>query len=213
MGRTVYRASRARIAVLVLLCSALAAGIAGPWTLEFLRRTASASRWTYIKALELDVRIVLAFAAAALVAFSAIGLCRFLIHDEAIVVDDEGITVRHTFGDHRGLWADYVDVQTAGFWRFKWTFLRFRSGRGVRSISLPAKLLGVDARHLGDEMRRRVSQRSVDVEAHARLERAMALNPPPSRSVDPILGLDRLKDFGRRPASEAVNSGHNLDSA
>jgi hypothetical protein len=198
MGRTVYRASRVRVAILVLLCGALAAGVAGPWTLEFLRRTAAASRWTYIGALELDARVVLAYAAAALVVFSAIGLARFLIHNEAIVVDEEGITVRHTFGDHRGSWADYVDIQTSGLWRFKWTWLRFRSAHGMRSVALPPRMLGVDVSHLGDELRRLVSQGAVHVEARARIERAVALSPPASRPIEPVIGLDRLKTFGRR---------------
>jgi hypothetical protein len=207
MGRTVYRASRFRIAILVMVCTTLAVTLVLPWLGDYLRHAALVGRWSFNNGTGVAELIALAYATAALFAACAIALGRFLIDNTVVVLDVEGITVRHVFSTERGYWDEFEDARSFGRTSHKNVCLRFHGIRGRKRVEFPAEIIGINLRAVSDEVVSRMSLPSIHRETRARIERVVALNPPPIRPID--IGLGRKRIFGHRPATEAVETGHN----
>lgn len=150
--RSVYGASRLRAAIQLLLMAApLTALLFLPGALDYAAHGKLVSRLSAFDGWEPQHRLLLAFGFAGVCAALAVLALRRLIDNTAVVLDSDGIEVRHGYGTRRALWRNFLDMKVTKTLGTE-IHLLFKPGQDAggrnmpRKIRLPSSLLGVDNR-------------------------------------------------------------------
>jgi len=148
-----FGANRWLAAAFFVLGSAMAISVFVPGVLDYLTHANfSGRRMRVFNSWEPEHRMLLAYAFAGLGAFVAVTYLRLLIDNTLVVVDRDGITVRHALWKHRGLWRDFDGIKTTSLFGAKDVRILFRPGQDERGrklsrkVRLPNPILGVKAK-------------------------------------------------------------------
>ena len=186
-----FGANRLFAALFFILSGALAASIFVPGVTEYVANGNFVGRIRIFNSLEPEHRLVLAYVFAGLMALTAVTFLRLLIDNTMVVLDREGIEVRHPFRVHRALWRDYDTITATRFLAAKTIYIRFHPGwdeRGRKLLSkvrLPGSMLGID-------------NKAVVIEALARAIVTEAKATRPTGPQAPAVAGTARPAFGRR---------------
>ncbi|OEO28939.1 hypothetical protein VW23_027795 [Devosia insulae DS-56] len=150
--RRTFGANRFAAAAYFVLGIALAVSIFVPGVTDYVAHANFVGRLRMFNAWEAEHRLLVAYGVAGVGALSAVLSLRVLIDNTMVVVDGEGIEVRHQYWRDRALWRDFEAVTTTRFLGVKDTKILFRPGhdaRGrklTRKVRLPNRALGVDSK-------------------------------------------------------------------
>lgn len=184
--RKTFGANRLVVAAILVLSGTLAASIFVPGVTDYIASGNFAGRLRRFNSWQPEHRLLLAYIFCGFMAFSAVMSLRLLVDNTMVVLDREGIEVRHPLKVHRALWRDYDTITASRFLGPKSVYIRFHPGRDergrklTRKVRLPSSMLGVD-------------NKAVVVEA---LMCAKGTSPP-APQVPAVLGAARPA-FGRR---------------
>lgn len=147
--RKTFGANRFVAAGFLIFFGALAVSIFVPGVTDYVANGNFVGRLRMFNAWEPEQRLLLAYVFAGVMALSAAMFLRMLIDNTMVVVDREGIEVRHPLWVHRALWRDFDTITTTGFLGAKDVKIRFQPGQDARGrkmsrkVRLPSPILGV----------------------------------------------------------------------
>ncbi|KQW77252.1 hypothetical protein ASC89_18840 [Devosia sp. Root413D1] len=190
-----FGASRLVAAGLFTLFGAIAASIFAPGVTDYLANGEIVGPLRVVNSWEPGHRLLLAHVLVGISALLAVSYLRRLIDNTVVVLDHEGIEVRHALWVNRAMWRDFDTVSTSRFFGAKDVSILFLPGRDAsgrklsRKVRLPNPILGVDAK-------------AVLMEALVLVAADQAMAPSPNTSTrgpgaPPMVGPRRAV-FGKR---------------
>lgn len=150
--RKSFGASRLVAGAFFVLCGGLAVSLFVPGVTDYIAHANLVGRLRMFNSWEPEHRLLLAYAFGGLMAFAAVFYLRLLIDNTMVVLDREGIEVRHPLGVHRALWRDFDSIATKGLFGIRDVRVLFRPGRDATGrklsskVRLPSPILGVNTK-------------------------------------------------------------------
>ena len=155
--KAVYGANRWFVGLIVVVAGGAGVVLLHPALHHALRAINFRSSSAFLNVVPPDLRIIGLQACGALLVVTALALCRYLISPRIVRIDDKGIEVRQYFSTRRGRWRDFGGMNVVGRLG-KTVQLRFKKSQGFNTtVTLPAKLLGVDNRAVVADLASRLS--------------------------------------------------------
>lgn len=191
--RKTFGANRLVAAGFFVVFGALAMSIFLPGAPDYVANGNLVGKLRMFNAWEPAHRLLLAYVVVGLSALFAVAYLRLLIDNTMVVLDRDGIEVRHPLWVHRAMWRDFDTVTTSKFLGaqdVKILFLPGQDERGrrlSRKVRLPNAILGIDTK-------------AVLAEAMVLVAVDQALAPSVStltRGAPPVMGARRTV-FGKR---------------
>ena len=150
MHRKIFGANRLVAAGFFIVFGAIAVSIFVPGVSDYIANGNFVGKMRVFNTWEPSQRLLLAYVLVGIAALMAVGYLRLLIDNTVVVLDRDGIEVRHPLWVHRGFWRDFDTIATTklfGAKDIRIMFLPGEDGRGrrlSRKVRLPNAILGVD---------------------------------------------------------------------
>lgn len=154
------------------------------------------SRLQFLNSWEPEHRLLLGYTFAGALAVSAVSALRKLIDNTMVVIDSNGIEVRHAYWTERALWRDFEEIKVSKLLG-RHVSLKFLPGRDAqgrrlsRKVQMPSPLFKVDTKAVLFEVLLRTA-------VEAKVSRA-APPLPPVRGFQPApMAATARPVFGKR---------------